>query len=92
MSQENPLKYLEEFLKKLNISLSATFPDKKSELEKVKNELLEKAKNYKEEELYKTEVLTEIMTFYYEKLSSFLPSEELSKILGEAVSKILSEI
>jgi hypothetical protein len=32
------------------------------------------------------------MTSYYQKLSSFLPEEELSKILGETISKFFSEI
>jgi hypothetical protein len=90
MADQNYLNYLGEFLERLNKELLNKFPDKNEELERAKNELLEEAKNY--EDLTQMDVLTKLMTSYYQKLSSFLPEEELSKILGETISKLFSEI
>ncbi len=90
MANQNYLDYLSEFLERLNKDLLTKFPNKNEELEKAKNELLEEAKNY--EDLTQMDVLTKLMTSYYQKLSSFLPEEELSKILEETISKLLSEL
>ena len=90
MTNQNYLNYLSEFIEILNKEFLTKFPDKTKELEGAKNELLEEAKNY--QDLTQMDALTKLMTSYYQKLSSFLPEEEFSKILGETVSKLLSEI